>query len=101
MSDDKKEEGLQVKSPVQGGWRGHVNGTVEATRASTVKVEKIVVELDSWTAWALCNLLDDRALERANAVENEQIPAMSNLGAAIGRLIDHPSANNGGRQVIK
>lgn len=101
MSESNSEREAQVKSPVKSGWRGNINGDVEATPGTSVKVEKIVLELDSWTAWALCNLLDDAAIERANAVENEQVQAMSNLGATLGRLIDHPSANNGGRKVVK
>ena len=56
----------------------------------------VTLELDRDTAWALANQLTDLAIgEAAKAVENSQVAAPSSLGAALGRLIDHPSANNG------
>jgi hypothetical protein len=50
---------------------------------------------------ALCNLLTDSAIERSPGLGDTQAKAISNLGAAIGRLIDHEAANNGGRKVVK
>ncbi len=96
MSEEK-----EVKSPISSGWRGHLNGHIEHTRASQINVSEVSVRLDSETAWALCNLLSDGSIERSNAVEGKQVDALSNLGAAIGRMIDHPSANNGGRKCVK
>ncbi len=90
-----------VKPPIKSGWRGNLTGHVEDCKDTEVEIGRITVKLDKDTAWALCNLLTDGAIERANSVEGEQIKSMSTLGAAIGRLIDHPAANNGGREVVK
>ncbi len=89
-----------TKSPIMSGWRGHINGTIEKTVDSSIKISNIDINLDFDTAWALCNLLTDDAIERAKAVEGKQIDQMSNLGAALGRMIDHDSANNGDRRII-
>lgn len=87
------------KSPIKSGWRGHLNGFVEATEGAHVQVSEITLKLDMRTAWVLCNQLHDDALDAHVAIQHREM--LSNLGAAIGRLIDHPSANNGGRSVVK
>lgn len=89
------------KPPIQSGWRGELNGAVEKTKTSYIQVSEITLRLDYLTAYALANLLADSSLERSAALEGSQMQAMSNLGAALGRLIDHHAANNGGRQVVK
>lgn len=89
------------KSPVQSGWRGNLNGAVEKTSTAWVTTSEVTLRLDAKTAYALCNQLADDAIRRACACEGEQFAALSNLGAAVGRLIDHPSANNGGREILK
>ena len=90
----------EVKPPIKSGWRGNINGVVECTD-SHVQVSQITLRLDYQTAYALANLLCDSALERAQAVEGNQRDALSHLGAALGRLIDHHAANNGGRACVK
>lgn len=90
----------ETKSPIKSGWRGHLNGHIEHTD-SHVKVAKIELTLDRTTAYALCNLLCDGSIAPELGLGADQAQALSNLGAAIGRLIDHPSANNSGRQIIK
>lgn len=95
MTAEKKE-----RSPIMSGWRGHINGFIEDT-SSHIKVDQIALTLDHKTAWALCNLLADETSPRFSALGEEQKKAISNLGAALGRMIDHPSANNGGRKVIE
>lgn len=87
-------------SPIKSGWRGNINGHVEATD-SRIIVSEITIKLDSETAWALANHLTDRAITGANSVEGKQVVALSNLGAALGRMIDHSAANNGGRSIVK
>lgn len=89
------------KPPIKSGWRGNLNGAVEHTDNSSIQVSQVTLNLDQTTAWALCNLLTDSAIERSCALEGKQIEALSTLGAALGRLIDHPSANNGGRECVK
>ncbi len=91
----------QSDSPLKCGWRGHLNGAVEGTAKTEVVTSEITLRLDRETAWALANHLTDRAIKDGNAVGESQAKALSNLGAAIGRLIDHGAANNGGRNVIK
>lgn len=91
----------KAKSPIMSGWRGNLNGAIEKTKTSHIQVSEVTLRLDAATAYALCNLLDDRVVERANACEGDQIAMLSELGAALGRLIDHPSANNGGREIVK
>ncbi len=95
MKDEKQ------KSPIKSGWRGNLNGVLENTDGSGIEVSEITLRLDRETAWALCNHLTDRAIQAANSVENKQVDALSTLGAALGRLIDHHSANNGGRELVK
>ncbi len=89
------------KSPIKSGWRGNLNGYIESTDGASINTSEVVLKLDKATAWALANQLTDRSIKEANAVENEQIIMLSNLGAALGRLIDHHAANNGGREVLK
>jgi hypothetical protein len=90
-----------TKPPIKGGWRGNLNGHVENTDGAQIAVSEVTLRLDSATAWALANHLTDRAIKEANAVEGAHIAALSTLGAALGRLIDHPAANNGGRECVK
>lgn len=91
----------ETKSPIGGGWRGHLNGHIEKTKGAWIQTSEVTIKLDHETAWALANQLTDRAIKEADAVEGEQVEALSNLGAAIGRLIDHHAANNGGREIVK
>ena len=86
-------------SSIRSGWRGTLNGAVSKTH-SQIKVTEVTLKLDSETAWALANLLTDDAITKVGAVNPVQAEALSNLGAALGRLIDHGAANNGGRDVL-
>lgn len=95
MSDDK------IKSPIKSGWRGNLSGYLECTKSSQIAVSEITLRLDYETAYALCNLLTDSAIQESTRLEKDQAAAMANLGAAIGRLIDHHAANNGGRDLLK
>lgn len=91
-------------SPISSGWRGNINGHVKGTNGTQVQVGAINVTLDAKMAFCLCNLLHEQALERANAhigMSLDQIAMLSNLGAVIGRFIDHGAANNGDRDVIR
>lgn len=97
MSEEKRAP----RTPIKSGWRGNLNGAVEDTKGTEIQVSEVTLRLDPYVAWALANQLTDRAIKEANAVENEQVAALSTLGAALGRLIDHPAANNGGREIIK
>ena len=90
-----------VRSPIKSGWRGNLSGAVENTEGSHIEASEITLKLDRATAWALANQLCDGALDRAQACEGSQREALSTLGAALGRLIDHHAANNGGRALIK
>jgi len=90
---DKKE------SPIKSGWRGNLNGCIKNTN-STITVSKINIEFDYETAWAICTLLHGD-INKYNYLTQSQAEGVSNIGAALGRLIDHPSANNGGRDIIK
>ncbi len=90
----------EIKSPIKSGWKGDISGVVEGTN-SHIQVSEVTLKLDYETAWALANHLTDNAISRACSVEGEQVTALSNLGAALGRLIDHSCANNGGRKIIK
>jgi hypothetical protein len=89
------------KSPIKSGWRGHINGHIENT-SSEIEVSQVTVRLDRKTAWALANLLTDTQLEESNNIEGDQRVALASFGAALGRLIDHPAANNGtDREVVR
>ncbi len=79
----------------------HLNGHISDTN-SQIKVSEITLKLDVQLAWALCNLLTDRALESSmDRLESTQVPGLANLGISLGRMIDHPSTNNGGEQRIR
>lgn len=83
------------KHPVGGSWRGYINGHVNKTETN-IRCEKITIELDRNLAWALCNLLTDAHLSGPDIhLEADQRTGLTNLGAAIGRFIDHPATNNG------
>lgn len=87
MSDTSK------KSPIKSGWKGNIQGYIEQTD-SQIRVKTIQVDIDSTTAWALCNLLSDHALSTAgHLLDDVQIPPLRNLGAAIAMFIDHPTKN--------
>lgn len=90
-------------SPIRAGWRGNLSGSVEHTEATSVSVTRVEIALSREDAWALCNVLLDKSLDAVApaCLEGGQIIALSTLGAALGRLVDHPSANNGGREVLK
>lgn len=90
----------EIKSPIKSGWRGNLTGHIEHTKNSQIKVSEVTLQLDHATAWALANQLTDRAIKAALAVDGIQASALSDLGAALGRLIDHPAANNGGRKCV-
>lgn len=90
------------KPPIKSGWRGNLNGYLENSNSSQIRVSQINVTLDSDLAWALCNILCDSSLDCLHgSVDEDQHKSLSTLGAALGRLIDHPSANNGGRELVK
>ena len=91
----------KTKSPIKAGWRGCQNGWIDNADGSHIEVSEVTLRLDRKTAWALCNHLTDEAIETANSVDGFQVAALKTLGAALGRLIDHHSANNDGRDVIK
>lgn len=96
MNNDK------IKPPIKSGWRGDINGFVENTEATRIEVSEITLRMDRTTAYALCNLLTDCAInESTSRLEKDQAESMRMLGAAIGRLIDHHAANNGGRDLVK
>ena len=90
--------------PIGGSWRGYINGHVNKTE-TCVRCEKITIELDRHLAWALCNLLTDAHLGAPEVhLEADQRIGLANLGAAIGRFIDHHATNNGlpeGVRVVK
>lgn len=92
--------GLVMDSPIKSGWRGHLNGFVEKTD-SHVQVSEITLRLDRRTTYALANMLCDSKINEDHGMAPDQKEALSNLGAAIGRLIDHWAANNGGRICVK
>ena len=88
-------------SPIKSGWRGDINGHIEQTD-SHIEVSEVTLKLDSRTAYALCNLLTSRQIAKVGkVVTEEQGESLETLGAALGRLIDHPSANNDGRKIIE
>ena len=87
------------ESPIGAGWRGNINGSISQSADSSIKVSNIDVNLDFDLAWALCNILTDDVID--TTLNKSQRIVLSNLGAGIGRMIDHPSANNGGRKIIK
>ena len=90
----------EVNSPIKSGWRGNLNGAVEKTKHTSIQVSEVTISLDNETAWALCNLLSDNNLTN-DKLDKNQISGLSNLGAALGVIFDHPSANNGNRNILK
>lgn len=90
-----------IKPPIKSGWKGNINGFVENTSGTSVGVSEITLRLDRETAHALCNHLTDDSIKRAASCEGPQVDALSTLGAALGRMIDHHAANNGGRAYLK
>lgn len=91
----------EIRPPIKGGWRGHLNGFVEKSGNTHVQASEITLKVDNNLAWALCNVLLDQYLENHPNLENGQRESLSEFGAALGRFIDHNSANNGGRKIIK
>lgn len=91
----------EVKSPIMSGWRGNLNGAIEGTSTSNIQVSEITLRLDYKTAWLVANALSDDCIERGNPSNANGNKILSEVGAALGRLIDHPSANNGGRELVK
>lgn len=88
-------------SPIKSGWRGNIGGYVEGCDTTQIVVSEVTLKLDARTAFALCNTLYDSVLNESRAIDSSQRQQLSILGAALGRLIDHPAANNGGRSIIK
>jgi len=99
--DIPAEAGAAPKPPIQSGWRGNINGALEGCSGSYIEASEITLKLDRTTAYALANQLSDGAIQRAQACEGGQAEALSNLGAALGRFLDHHAANNGGRKIVK
>jgi hypothetical protein len=64
------------------GINGHIKGT-----KSFITIDKIKLELDFDTAWALCNLLDESTISKNT--DKCQREGLINLGIAIGTVIDH------------
>jgi hypothetical protein len=104
MAIEESEMTETVKSPIKSGWRGNINGAVELCDNTEVRCETVRLTLGTDAAWALCNVLHDKVIRDAfmqQWLEAPQIEALSMLGAALGRLIDHSSSNNGGREILK
>ena len=92
----------KANPPIKSGWRGNLNGAVEQTEGTYISVSEVTLRLDKATAWALCNILTDGALDSLKGyTEDSQRKSLATLGAALGRLIDHHAANNGGRERVK
>jgi hypothetical protein len=100
LTDAQGAESRLPKPPIKSGWRGNLCGAIEGTEASWIETSEVTLKLDAKTAYALANMLTDSSLEAA-CCHRLSFEALSNLGAALGRLIDHPSANNGGREIVK
>ncbi len=82
------------QSPMSSGWQGDIQGHIKNTE-TWIRVKTIQIDLDADTAYALCNLLSGSALEKGEIhLEKEQVVRLKNLGAAIGKFIDHPSKDN-------
>lgn len=101
VNDELAAIAAAPKPPIKSGWKGNINGHLERTEGSQIEVSEITLKLDRATAYALANLLSDSAIERSCSLEQDQAKAMSNLGAALGRMLDHHAANNGGREIVK
>lgn len=74
-----------------GSLSGHIQGT-----ESRIGIKTVSLDLDRATAFALCNLLHDQSLKDSTSLERDQAEALSSLGAALGRIVGHPSQNNMG-----
>ena len=72
---------------------GELSGHIRETQ-SRIKVSEVSLELDSETAYALCNILQKSALENSHSLEKCQKVKLVNLGAALGRIFGHRSQNN-------
>jgi hypothetical protein len=100
--NETKVTETKVCSPIKSGWRGDLNGYIEHTDSASIEVSEVTLRLDKVTAWALCNVLTDHAIKEMEPYTDEsQRTILSTLGAALGRMIDHHSANNGGRKCVK
>ncbi len=87
------------RPPIKSGWRGNLSGYVEKTD-SHIQVSEVTLKLSYKDAYMLANLLTDGEIAKQHlGAENTKL--LSELGAALGRLIDHPAANNGGREIVK
>lgn len=93
------EEIEPIDSPIMSGWRGNLNGHIEKTN-SEINVSEVTLKLDASTAYALANMLTEDRIDEGHWPKHQH-EALMNLGAALGRLIDHRAANNGGRRIIK
>jgi hypothetical protein len=74
---------------------GNLSGHIRNTE-SWIKVNTITVDFDFNTAYALCNLLMDSDLKKSHCLERDQVDKLSSLGAALGRIVEHPSRENEG-----
>lgn len=79
---------------ISSGWKDDLQGHIHHTD-SHISVKAITLDLDSITAWALCNLLTSERIDANSCVlEESQKVRLRNLGAAIGALIDHHAKKN-------
>ena len=83
-----------MNSQIESGWKGNVNGFIKNTDSHII-VSKLGLTLDRDTAWALCNLLTDKAIKDSLLLDKKQKPGLTSLGAVLGHLIDHPAGSNG------
>lgn len=64
----------------------HVSNT-----KSAVSVTRVTLEMSSDEAFALCNVLEQVSFGRLkHALETNQEKALSEIGKALGLLVDHP-----------
>jgi len=62
---------------------------------TSAKIETITLTLTAAEAYSLCNKITDNALvTHGGYCEFEQIELLQKIGRDLGRLVDHPSANN-------
>lgn len=69
-----------------------LQGAISGTNGSSIKTSKIELELDSDTAFALCNLLGEEAVkgEHMKYINREQQECLIGLGKALAAFVDHP-----------
>lgn len=69
-----------------------MQGAIRKTE-SKIKAGTLKIELDTETAWALCNILSKSHIEEecGRRIDKCQHEGLINLGAAIGAFIDHPN----------